>query len=102
MPGVEQLVLDLVGDRRDVPFAAARHEKEDVDERQGLRHVEGDEVFPALGVRRGGGDVEHLMRLRAHRHQNTPVTNARISTPTRASARTPAVMASVIMSLLPF
>ena len=45
MPGLEQLLFDLVSDRRDIPFAAPRGEQEDVDERERLRDIQRDEIF---------------------------------------------------------
>ena len=99
---LEELLLDLIGDGGDIALAAPGDDEEDVDERQRIGHVQGDEVLAAGRVRCGGGDLEHLPRLFRRRHQIAPVTNARMSTPTRASARTPAVIASVSISRPPF
>src|SRR5690606_14969312 len=77
-------------------------DEEDVDERQRLGDVERDEVLAALRLGGGRRDAEHVVRLCGGGHQKTPVTNARMSTPTRATASTPAVIASPTMSLLPF
>src|SRR5690349_7035584 len=52
VPRLDETILDLVGDRGDVALAVPGDEQEDVDERQGLRDVQRDEVLTAL--RHGG------------------------------------------------
>src|SRR5690606_4985583 len=100
--GRDEPPLDLIGDRGDIALAAAGHKEEDVDEGQRLRDIQRDEILAALAVRGTRRDREHLTRLRAGGHAKTPVTKATTRTPMSAAASTPAVMASVSMSALPF
>jgi hypothetical protein len=58
--GLQEFVLDLVGDGGDVALAVTGDEKEDVDERKRFRHIQGDEVFATLGCGGVCGDTQHF------------------------------------------
>ena len=70
---LQQLLFDLVGDRRDIAFAATGREQKDIDERERLRDIQRHEVLGTRRLSRGSRDREHLLRRFSSRHARAPV-----------------------------